>query len=148
MTKAPLTVALRKISKLWFYRFYTEHKHRIMQKYDPNDSKPYLNVPKSYLIIQKYGSNKSTYSDFVNPNVVNLPLTEQCLHFPFFRTSCKVLLHWGEPKTSLVPHMKGIWNHTFFTLFVCPFLFLICKKQKSITLFSVFLSRNSTSNTK
>ena len=114
----------------------------------PNPSKPYLNVPKSYLIIQKYGSNKSTYSDFVNPNVVNLPLTEQCLHFPFFRTSCKVLLHWGEPKTSLVPHMKGIWNHTFFTLFVCPFLFLICKKQKVITLFSVFLSRNSTSNTK
>ena len=70
------------------------------------------------------------------------------MHFPFFRTSCKVLLHWGEPKTSLVPHMKGIWNHTFFTLFVCPFLFLICKKQKVITLFSVFLSRNSTSNTK
>ena len=70
------------------------------------------------------------------------------MHFPFFRTPCKVLLHWGEPKTSLVPHMKGIWNHTFFTLFVCPFLFLICKKQQSITLFSVFLSRNSTSNTK
>ena len=70
------------------------------------------------------------------------------MYFPFFRTSCKALLHWGEPKSSLVPHMKGIWNHTFFTLFVCPFLFLICKKQKVITLFSVFLSRNSTSNTK
>ena len=70
------------------------------------------------------------------------------MYFPFFRTSCKALLHSGEPKSSLVSHMKGIWNHTFLTLFVCPFLFLICKKQKSITLFSVFLSRNSTSNTK
>ena len=143
MTKAPLTVALRKIANYDFIGFTLNTsiescKNTIQMP--PNPSKPYLNVPKSYLIIQKYGSNKSTYSDFVNPNVVNLPLTEQCLHFPFFRTSCKALLHSGEPKSSLVSHMKGIWNHTFFTLFVCPFLFLMCQKQNNNTLFSVFLS--------